>query len=118
MSEWKNILPSNSLITEEQLMQYLSGEASEELRFEIEKQMADSAFLDDAIDGLQQYDSLAALHSLKSQLNNQLKKTLAPKLKRRKRKVFQDQYWLIYAIVGILLLCIMGYLVIRLYGNK
>jgi predicted permease len=118
MNEWKNILPTDSSITEEQLMQYLAGNASDELRFEIEKQMADSAFLDDAIEGLQQYDSPAALTALKSQLNSQLKKAMAPKLKRRKRKVFEDQYWLIYAILGILLLCVIGYLIIHFYGNK
>jgi hypothetical protein len=118
MSDWKNILPSNSAITEEQLMQYLEGNASEELRFDIEKQMADSPFLDDAIEGLQAFDNPVALATLRSQLNSQLKKSMTPKTKRRKRRVFQDQYWLIYAVLGILLLCVVGYLLIHFFGRE
>ncbi|MBX9734610.1 MAG: hypothetical protein K2X37_11165 [Chitinophagaceae bacterium] len=118
MSDWKNILPSTGSITEEQLMQYLAGNASEELRFEIEKQMSESPFLDDAVEGLQQYKNPAAISALQLQLRQQLKQTLNPKAKRNKRRIFKDQYWLIYAVFGVLILCVIGYLIIHFYGRK
>ncbi|MCA6441498.1 MAG: hypothetical protein ACRC0I_09400 [Sediminibacterium sp.] len=118
MSDWKNILPSTSSITEEQLIQYLEGDASPELRFEIEKQMSESPFLDDAVEGLQQYKSPTALSALQLQLRKQLKQSLKLKAKRNKRKLFQHQYWLIYAVLGVLILCIIAYLIIHFYGHK
>lgn len=117
MSDWKNILPSTSSITEEQLIQYLEGNASPELRFEIEKQMSESPFLDDAIEGLQQYKSPTELSALQLQLQKQLKQSLKLKAKRTKRRLFQDQHWLIYAVFSVLILCVIGYLIIHFYGR-
>lgn len=118
MSDWKNILPSTSSITEDQLIEYLEGNASPELRFEIEKQMSESPFLDDAIEGLQQYNNPTQLSTLQLYLRKELKQTLSHKAKRNKRRLFQDQHWVIYAVFSVLILCIIGYLIIHFYGRK
>ena len=50
-----NILSDNNKdIDNQKLMDYISGKLSAEQRHEVEKQMADNAFLNEAIEGLQQ----------------------------------------------------------------
>ena len=55
MSDLKDILNNDDELNNDELMRYLEGNASEEERYAIEKQMADSSFVDDAVEGLQHF---------------------------------------------------------------
>lgn len=118
MSEWKNILPTQREFTEEELLEYLHGSASDELRFDIERQMAESPFLDDALEGLQKVKNMASLPALQEQFNKQIKSATKTQVKRRHKRKIADQQWLIVAVLGILLLSIAGYLLIHFYSNQ
>lgn len=119
MKDLKNILNhDDELNSEEELMRYLEGEASEEERFAIENQMADSAFMNDAVEGLQTFGDPALVREHINQLNKQLQKHTARKAARKKKRKLRDENWLIVAILGILLLCVFGYLVIHFYMAK
>lgn len=113
MTDRNNILNEGSDLNEQELMKYLSGKSSDEARFAIEKQMADSAFINDAIEGLQQLGSPEKIQVLKDQLNKQLQKETTKKTHRKRKRGVADQQWLIVAILAILLLCIAGYLMIH-----
>ena len=55
MAEAENILTNGDNVTEEQLMDYLKGNLSGDSLHEVEKLMADSAFVNDAVEGLQKF---------------------------------------------------------------
>ena len=55
MNDLFKILDQEDEITEDQLIRYLSGESTVEERFMIENKMADSPFVNDAIEGLKDF---------------------------------------------------------------
>jgi len=118
MANRNNIFNEEEELNEQELMKYLSGKASEESRFAIEQQMADSAFINDAVEGLQQLGSPEKIQELKDQLNKQLHKETSKRTHRKKKHGIADQQWLIVAILAILLLCIAGYLMIHFNAGK
>ena len=118
MTDLKDILNSDEELNQEQLVRYLQGDASEEERFAIEKQMADSAFMDDAVEGLQHFKDPSKRDEYVEQLNKQLQKYTALRLSRKKKRKLKEQNWLVIAILGILLLCVAGYLLIHFYSIK
>lgn len=117
MADWNDILKNDEPLNEQELLKYIEGNPSEQERFAIEKQMTDSAFVNDAIEGLKQFEHPNQLQALKDQLNKQLKKEINKKGKRKKIRKIQDQQWLVVAILSILFLCIVGYLLIHFYSK-
>lgn len=118
MSDLKDIWSPEEELDNEALKRYLQGKASEEERYAVEKQMAGSDFVNDAVEGLQQFSSTREAQHLAEQLNRQLRKeTSATQLKKRRRGI-KDQPWTIIAIISILVLCILGFLVIRMITNS
>ncbi|MDD2791797.1 MAG: hypothetical protein PHD73_01365 [Sediminibacterium sp.] len=118
MANRNNILNEEGDLNEQELMKYLSGKSSDEARIAIEQQMADSAFINDAVEGLQQLGSPKKIQALKDQLNKQLQKETAKRTHRPKKRGIADQQWLIVAILAILFLCIAGYLMIQFNTSK
>lgn len=118
MNDLRNILHTDDELNSEEMIRYLRGEATEEERFAIEKQMADSSFVNEAMEGLQDFKDPAQVKDYVDQLNKQLHKHTAKKLSRKKKRRLKDQNWLTIAILGILLLCVFGYLVIHFYAKK
>jgi hypothetical protein len=118
MSDLKDIWSPEGDLDNEALMRYLQGKASEEERYAVEKQMAGSDFVNDAVEGLQQFSSTREVQHLTEQLNRQLRKeTSATQLRKRRRRI-KDQPWTIIAIIVIVVLCILGFLVIRMITNS
>lgn len=113
MTDLKDILNHEDELSSEELMRYLQGNATEEERFAIEKQMADSSFIDEAIEGLQHFKDPAQVKEYVEQLNKQLQKQTAKKITRKNKRKLKDQSWLIIAILAILLLCVTGFLLIH-----
>ncbi len=116
MNDLEHILTQDENPDHDELIRYLEGTASDEERFAIEKQMVDSSFVNDAIEGLQGFADPAMLARYTEELNRQLQKQTAKKLKRKsKRRLKGGENWLLIAVLGILALCVAGYLLIHFY---
>ena len=109
-----NILSnSNKDIDNQKLMDYLSGKLSAEEKHEIEKQMADSDFVNDAVEGLEEIKNKKDLSLYVEQLNADLHKQLDKKKKRKQKRALKDQPWIYLAIVLLLLLIVICFIVIK-----
>lgn len=109
-----NILAnSNKDIDNQQLMDYLSGKLSGEDLHELERSMAGDEFLNDAVEGLQQIKNKKDMQAYVDQLNASMQKSLEKKKTHRLRRRLKDEPWTYLAIILIIVLCILGYIVIR-----
>lgn len=113
-NDLKNILSNlNKDIEQEKLLDYLNKNLSAAEAHEVEKQMADDAFMNDAVEGLEQFKNKKDLSLLVEQLNNDLKKqTEKKKLKKEKRKL-RDQPWLYFTLVLLLILIVISYVLVK-----
>ena len=105
-NDLKDILSnSNKDIDNQQLLAYLSNQLSKSNKHEVEITMAEDAFMNDAIEGLQQIDSKKNITIHLEELQASLQKQLAKNAKRKKRR-WQDnpQAYLITVILIVLLL--------------
>ena len=110
-----NILAnSNKDIDNQQLMDYLSGNLSGENLHEVERSMADNAFLNDAVEGLQQMQGKKALQTYVDELNAGLQRNMARKKQRRLKRRLKDSPWTYLAIVLVIGLCLLAYWFIRM----
>ena len=113
-SEIINILSnSNKDIDNQKLMDYLSDKLSGKDKHEVEKLMADSDLVNDAVERLQQFENKKNLSAFVDQLNADLRKQLKKKAQRQQKRKLRDQPWLYLAIVIILLLVVIGFIVIK-----
>jgi hypothetical protein len=115
-NDLKDILSNlNKDIEQDKLLDYLNKKLSAAEAHEVEKQMADDEFMNDAVEGLETFKNKNDLSLLVAKLNQDLKKqTAKKKLKKEKRKL-KDQPWLYITIVTLLLLAIIGFIVIKKY---
>lgn len=104
---------SNKDIDNQKLMDYLSGKLTGEEKHDVEKQMADSEFVNDAVEGLEALKNKKDLDLFVAQLNTDLHRQLDKKKKRKLKRALKSQPWLYLAIVLLLLLTVIGYIVIR-----
>ncbi len=82
----KDILSNlNKEIEQEKLLDYLNKNLSASEAHEVEKQMADDEFMNDAVEGLEKFKNKKDLVLLVQQLNKDLKKQTQKK-KSEKRK--------------------------------
>lgn len=116
-NNFKKILSRNKDIEQKKLLEYLNNELAAEEQHDLESSLNDDPFASDAMDGLQEYQNKKAIPDIVLQLNNDLKKQLSSKKKRKKRKEIASQPWVYYAIIFILLVCIVSYFVIKKMGT-
>ena len=114
MSDLNNILNQSTEHNEDALKRYLAGTASEEERFAIENQMADEDFMNDAVEGLQNFKSQHQMQDYVNQINKELQKQTKKKKSRRLKRHIEDQNWTLISVILIIILCILGYFVIHL----
>lgn len=114
MSDLKNILNYGPELNEDALKRYLEGTASAEERFEIENQMADEAFMNDAIEGLQNFKDPQLMQQYVNQINKEIQVQTSKKKRRHIKRHIEDQNWTLISIILIIVLCILGYFVIHL----
>lgn len=113
----KNILSNlNHDIEQEKLLQYLNQHLNATDAHEVEKQLTDDPFLNDAMDGLQQIKSKKNLPLTIQQLNTGLKQQIKKSKRKRFKALKTQDSWVYYAIILLLLLGIISYLVIRKLG--
>jgi predicted secreted protein len=115
MSEnYKDILSNLSTdIDQETLLLYLQGKLSEEKKHEVEKQLLQNEFDEDAIDGLQEIKDKQQIQYMVEMLNRDLKKKTDKKKRRREKMKIKEQPWLYISVLILLILIVMSYLVIR-----
>lgn len=112
----KDILSNlNKDIEQDKLLSYLNKNLSAAEAHELEKQMADDEFMNDAVEGLESFKNKSDVSLLVQQLNAELKKQTAKKKARKEKRKLKDQPWLYIAIVTLLLLIIVSYIVIKKY---
>ncbi len=113
-NDLKDILAnSNKDIDNQQLMDYLSQHISQADSHDVEEQMADDAFINDAVEGLQQFKPTDNLRVYVEQLNNDLQKQIAKNKKRKEKRKIKDQPYTYFAIILILLLLVICYVVLK-----
>jgi hypothetical protein len=111
-----NILTnSNKDIDNQKLMDYVSGKLSGMEKHEIEKSIIDSEFLNDAVEGLGNIQDKQKLQEYIEHLNKGLQNHLEKKKMRREKRRIKEYPWIYFTIALILLLCVIGYFVIRQY---
>ncbi len=95
--------------SDEQLLKYLQDGLSADEQHAIESKMADSPFMNDAVEGLQQMKDKRDIKDYVQQLNDQLHKQTAAKQKRKNKRKFKQQDWIMMAVIILLLLCMLGF---------
>ena len=111
--DFKDILSNlNNEVDQELLSLYLQDKLSKEDRYAFEEALVDDEFTADAFDGLNSLGSNVNIDLLQQSLRNNLNKRLKEKNKKTLSTTLQNTNWYIYAIVLIILLCMVGYLVV------
>jgi hypothetical protein len=112
-NDLKNILShSNKDIDNQQLMDYLGGnKLPVEKMHEVEMQMADDPFVNDAVEGLQKITDENKLSGIVEQLNKNLHKQLSNSRKNKRKPTYQPNTYL--TIVILLLLIVMSFIVVK-----
>lgn len=118
MKDPGNIFEFDDDLNEDQLKKYLSGEISDEELHAVEKQMADSDFVNDAVEGLQAFGPSKKLDDYVSQLNKNLSRQLDSKKQHKEKRKIRDMQWIIIAVITILLLCVLAFVVVKMQREK
>lgn len=112
----KDILANlNKDIEQDKLLDYLNKNLSADEAHELEKQMADDEFMNDAVEGLESFKNKQDVSLLVKQLNAELKKQTAKKKVKKEKRKLKEQPWVYITIVILLLLVIIAYVVIKRY---
>ncbi len=114
----KNILNnSNKDIDNQKLMDYLSQQLSKQDSHDLEKIMSDDEFINDAVEGLEQFSNKKTVSASVEELNAALQKQIVKKKQRKEKRKLKEQTWIIYAIIFLLLTAVIGYFVIKKYKD-
>ena len=113
MSNIKNILPPDDQLNEEQLLNYLNNNLSDEERHALEMEMVDNNFINDAVEGLQDFKSKQNIQDYVDQLNHQLIRHTTKKRIRKGKRKLKQQDWIVISVMIIVILCLLGYVVVK-----
>ena len=100
-------------VDQEKLLQYLQGKLSDQQQHEVEKQLLQDEFSEDAMEGLASFRDKEQLQYMVEMLNRDLKKKTAKKKMRREKMRIKDQPWLYISVLILILLLALSYFVIR-----
>ncbi|MBL0182002.1 MAG: hypothetical protein IPP96_06770 [Chitinophagaceae bacterium] len=116
--ELKDILSNlNKDIEQDKLLDYLNKKLSASEAHELEKQMAEDEFVNDAVEGLEEFKNKKDLSLYVQQLNNDLKKQLDKKKKRKEKRRIKEEPWLYFSIVLLLVLIVICFVLVKKYLN-
>lgn len=112
--ELKDILAnSNKDIDNQQLMDYLANHLSKAKVHEVETNMADDPFLNDAVEGLEQIEPSEKIDNYTIQLNQELQKIIAKNKKARDKRRWKDSPTIYLVIISILLLLVLCFFLLK-----
>ena len=110
----KDILSNlNKDIEQEKLLDYLNKKLSADEAHEVEKQMADDAFMNDAVEGLQNFKNKRDLSLLVEQLNKDLKRQTARNKQKKEKRKLLNQPWLYFTLILLLILFVISYMLVK-----
>lgn len=110
----KDILSNlNQDVDQETLLRYLQEKLSAEEQHELEKQMIDSDFDSDALEGLQNFKNKKDIAALVENLNKDLKRRTEKKERFREKLKLNTDTTVIIAIIILLLLIVLSYMIIQ-----
>ena len=118
MSDADDILFNKEKLREEQLVNYLNGNLPEEEAHKVEEQMAASPFVNDAVEGLQEFSNRHKLSEYVRELNKNLKRQTNKKKQKMEKRKIKDLKWVVLSVVIILLLCFIAYYIINMQKPK
>lgn len=113
MEDLNNIWSAEDELNEQQLIDYIKNKSTEKDAYNVERKMAGSSFVNDGVEGLQQFSSAEKINAYVQQLNQDLHQKLANK-KTKKKKGALNLSWEIIAVIIVILLCLLGYAVIQM----
>ncbi len=115
MADWRDILDNDERqLSEEDLFNYLNTKTSEIDKKQIED-IATENFEVDALEGLKLLPNTQNTEKLVATLKHQLQKQLRSKKYKLPRKTNNEMHWILYTVIVILLICVLAYVVIRLF---
>ncbi len=118
-ANYKDILSNLSTdVDQETLLLYLQNKLPEDKKHEVEKQLLQNEFNEDAVDGLQEFKDKEQLLFMVEMLNRDLKKKTEKKKQQKEKMKIKDQPWLYISIVILILLIVLAYIVIHRYINS
>src|SRR5688572_5133080 len=109
---------SNKDIDNQKLMDYIAGKLSAEEKHEVERWMADSQFMDDAVEGLEAVKNKARISDTVEQLNQDLLKKLEKKRNKKRKRQLKDSPWIYYAIVITLFIIVITWYILEKLGGR
>lgn len=114
-SDLLDILSRRELpITNEQLINYLTGKLSAEENHEIEKIIISSGIDNDAVEGLEMVSNKEKLHQYQLDINKALRDKLLPKKSTRKKRRLLELPWLLVMTGGLLVFILLIWLIVYL----
>ena len=117
-SNYKDILSNLSTdVDQETLLLYLQNKLPEDKKHEVEKQLLQNEFNDDAVEGLQDFKDKEQLRYMVEMLNRDLKKKTEKKKQQKEKMKIKDQPWLYISILLLMLLIVLAFIVIQKYIN-
>lgn len=115
-SDLKDILNnSNKDIDNQQLMDYLSSHLSKAKQHDVEKAMTDDAFMNDAVEGLQQIEDKKNINDYVEHLNKELGRQVAKNKKRKEKRRLKESPYTYLVIVILLTLLVVCFVVVKKY---
>lgn len=120
MSEnYKDILSNLSTsVDQETLLLYLQDKLSDDKKHEVEKQLLQNEFDEEAMEGLQEFNDKEQLQYMVEMLNRDLKKKTEKKKRRREKLNIKDQPWLYISLLILIILISLSYIVIKRLLNN
>ena len=105
-------------ITNEQLINYLKGDLTDEERHDIEKTILNSGIDNEVLEGLQLVANKGKISQYQHDINKGLREKLQQKTPKRKRNKQPQLSWLVWMTGGILALIILLWLIMHLLQNS
>ncbi|HSZ85315.1 MAG TPA: hypothetical protein VK787_04755 [Puia sp.] len=104
---------NNDKINNQKLIDYLNDNLSDKEKHEVEKWMSDNDMVNDAVEGLEHVKNKKNIQAYVDQLNKNLQNQLEQKKQQQQKRKLKEYPWIYFAVVLVLLLCIIGYIIIR-----
>jgi|GEM_PF-883261 len=99
----------------DELLQYIKHTLPPEKRVLLEQQMLEDPFLNDAIEGMQQYKTEQIMQQAVFTINTNIKDRLDEKKRLQKKRSFKDLPWIALTILVVIGLCVAGFFIIQQY---
>ena len=113
MEDLSNIWNADDELNEEQLMNYVKGKVPAEEAHAVERKMAGSSFVNDAVEGLQNFSSSENISASVQEINEQLHQRLTD-IRKKKTRGVKGLSWEIIAVIIVIVLCLIGYIIVEM----